>query len=208
MDSESPWIHVSLVPAVGYTLLVYSFLTAVALGCMWSTSAPSIAAPKAAPAAPGGQKDSIVLVIAHPDDEAMFFVPSILHLRQHFHVHVLCLSNGMARREQPGFVWLAPFTQTPQGTLTGWGRCARRSCLPHALACSGARLLMCTSWTGPSCQTACKLTGPPPSLQKRWKNTSACTASKPYVGLCCALLAHRGPPRPGCHPHRVACPRY
>jgi N-acetylglucosaminylphosphatidylinositol deacetylase len=33
-------------------------------------------------------------VIAHPDDEAMFFVPSILQLGAYNSIHVLCLSNG------------------------------------------------------------------------------------------------------------------
>lgn len=37
---------------------------------------------------------NILYVIAHPDDEAMFFVPSILHLRQNNNLYLLCLSNG------------------------------------------------------------------------------------------------------------------
>jgi len=40
---------------------------------------------------------NILYVIAHPDDEAMFFVPSIVQLRQpHLHnkLYLLCLSNG------------------------------------------------------------------------------------------------------------------
>lgn len=33
-------------------------------------------------------------VIAHPDDEAMFFVPSIVNLRQNNRLYLLCLSTG------------------------------------------------------------------------------------------------------------------
>ena len=37
----------------------------------------------------------VLLVIAHPDDECMFFCPSIARLQeQGGEVHVLCLSSG------------------------------------------------------------------------------------------------------------------
>lgn len=42
----------------------------------------------------------IVLLIAHPDDEAMFFAPTVLGLtRQELgnHVKILCLSSGSIR---------------------------------------------------------------------------------------------------------------
>jgi N-acetylglucosaminylphosphatidylinositol deacetylase len=39
--------------------------------------------------------DSVLLVTAHPDDEAMFFSPTILSLTRHrVPVALLCLSNG------------------------------------------------------------------------------------------------------------------
>lgn len=34
------------------------------------------------------------MVIAHPDDEAMFFVPTIMNLTQENKLYLLCLSNG------------------------------------------------------------------------------------------------------------------
>ena len=38
---------------------------------------------------------NVLLVIAHPDDEAMFFVPTIAHLVESgAQVHILCLSSG------------------------------------------------------------------------------------------------------------------
>ena len=39
---------------------------------------------------------SVLLLIAHPDDEAMFFVPSILTLRESCDLHVLvgCVAGG------------------------------------------------------------------------------------------------------------------
>lgn len=37
----------------------------------------------------------VLLAIAHPDDESMFFVPTLLHLKESgATVHVLCLSTG------------------------------------------------------------------------------------------------------------------
>mmetsp|Transcript_25244 Transcript_25244/g.63208 ORF Transcript_25244/g.63208 Transcript_25244/m.63208 type:complete len:288 (-) Transcript_25244:90-953(-) len=46
--------------------------------------------------APSGWK-SVLLVIAHPDDESMFFGPTLQTLqRLGAHVHILCLSNGGA----------------------------------------------------------------------------------------------------------------
>ena len=41
---------------------------------------------------------SIVLLIAHPDDEAMFFAPTLLALTDPSlgnHLKILCLSSGM-----------------------------------------------------------------------------------------------------------------
>lgn len=41
------------------------------------------------------QPDFHLLVVAHPDDESMFFTPTVCELlRQQQSVHVLCLSNG------------------------------------------------------------------------------------------------------------------
>jgi N-acetylglucosaminylphosphatidylinositol deacetylase len=37
-----------------------------------------------------------LIVIAHPDDEAMFFVPTIKYLRKYNNISLLCLSNGNA----------------------------------------------------------------------------------------------------------------
>jgi N-acetylglucosaminylphosphatidylinositol deacetylase len=45
----------------------------------------------------------ICLLIAHPDDEAMFFSPTVLALTRPDmgnHVKILCLSTGMSRRQR------------------------------------------------------------------------------------------------------------
>jgi hypothetical protein len=40
----------------------------------------------------------VLFVIAHPDDEAMFFVPTVVQLvNSGVQVHLLCLSSGMER---------------------------------------------------------------------------------------------------------------
>ncbi|XP_065870998.1 uncharacterized protein [Euphorbia lathyris] len=45
----------------------------------------------------GARKKNVLLVIAHPDDESMFFSPTINYLISRGHnLHVLCLSNGNA----------------------------------------------------------------------------------------------------------------
>ncbi|KAK9087560.1 hypothetical protein Syun_029954 [Stephania yunnanensis] len=42
-------------------------------------------------------KRNVLLVIAHPDDESMFFTPTILHLISKGHnLHILCMSTGDA----------------------------------------------------------------------------------------------------------------
>ncbi|KAL5704007.1 N-acetylglucosaminylphosphatidylinositol deacetylase [Ranunculus cassubicifolius] len=44
-----------------------------------------------------GRKRKVMLVVAHPDDEAMFFAPTIVHLISEGHsIHILCLSTGNA----------------------------------------------------------------------------------------------------------------
>jgi LmbE family N-acetylglucosaminyl deacetylase len=41
-----------------------------------------------------GAGSGTLLVMAHPDDECMFFMPTILALRDSHELHMLCLSNG------------------------------------------------------------------------------------------------------------------
>lgn len=43
--------------------------------------------------------EKVLFVTAHPDDEAMFFAPTISHLasRKTSHAHLLCLSTGRAQ---------------------------------------------------------------------------------------------------------------
>jgi N-acetylglucosaminylphosphatidylinositol deacetylase len=38
----------------------------------------------------------VLIVIAHPDDEVMFFLPLISQLSGVFKIHLLCISNGNA----------------------------------------------------------------------------------------------------------------
>lgn len=41
-----------------------------------------------------GGGDGVLLVIAHPDDESMFFAPTLLALAPVLRMHVLCMSTG------------------------------------------------------------------------------------------------------------------
>lgn len=39
-------------------------------------------------------KKKMILLIAHPDDESMFFIPSLLSFIEYYNIDILCLSNG------------------------------------------------------------------------------------------------------------------
>ena len=57
---------------------------------------------------------SICLLIAHPDDEAMFFAPAVMALTRPEtgnHVKILCLSSGM-RHNPPNPARPRPLTRT------------------------------------------------------------------------------------------------
>lgn len=63
----------------------------VAIGCL-SLAAVTF---NAWPVRPKGKEGRALLVIAHPDDEAMFFLPAIRSAQQAgYSVDILCLSNG------------------------------------------------------------------------------------------------------------------
>lgn len=105
------------------------------LAAMLTSSPKSLGAAKAA-----------LLVIAHPDDESMFFAPALQHLRRAgAQLWVLCLSKGamrgcIGRRAQPG--WRLQRLWQPiccclllQATAVAWATCGRRSCSRHAGCC-------------------------------------------------------------------------
>jgi len=68
---------------VGLALLSYFYLAHCNATYQWSRHVLS----------PLGTR--VLLLTAHPDDEVMFFAPTILSLRKYgFDVHILCLSSG------------------------------------------------------------------------------------------------------------------
>ncbi|KAI3949734.1 hypothetical protein MKX01_040951 [Papaver californicum] len=77
-------------------------LIAIALILLWVVSLCKIfysSSPKAEFFSKGEavRKRNILLVVAHPDDESMFFSPAILYLTsQGNNVHILCMSTGNA----------------------------------------------------------------------------------------------------------------
>ncbi|XP_047067253.1 probable N-acetylglucosaminyl-phosphatidylinositol de-N-acetylase [Lolium rigidum] len=87
------WIW--MVPAAGAVLL-----WAVSLGRILSSSAPYSLppSPRFPPPLRGDRRTrNVLLVLAHPDDESMFFTPSILFLKSKGHsIHILCMSLGNA----------------------------------------------------------------------------------------------------------------
>lgn len=44
---------------------------------------------------PEFDKKTVLVVTAHPDDECMFFAPTILNLKRFSTIHLLCLSTGI-----------------------------------------------------------------------------------------------------------------
>nr|CAJ86242.1 H0402C08.18 [Oryza sativa] len=75
-------------------------LWAVSLGRVLSSSSPAcLPANSTFLSPPRGDRMSrnVLLVLAHPDDESMFFAPTILFLKSKGHsIHILCLSQGNA----------------------------------------------------------------------------------------------------------------
>ena len=53
---------------------------------------------KSCPSPDDNNKHIVLLVIAHPDDEAMFFIPTLQNIKEHKNtiLSVLCLSSGNA----------------------------------------------------------------------------------------------------------------
>lgn len=68
-----------LIVVVAVALVCFS-----ALGLSWRESLKELR---------DGRTKNIMFVTAHPDDECMFFAPSILNMPQH-NLYLLCLSNG------------------------------------------------------------------------------------------------------------------
>uniref|UniRef100_A0ACD5XAZ0 Uncharacterized protein n=1 Tax=Avena sativa TaxID=4498 RepID=A0ACD5XAZ0_AVESA len=87
------WIW--MVPAAGAVLL-----WAVSLGRILSSPEPYSLPPSTRfpPPLRGDRRSrNVLLVLAHPDDESMFFTPTILFLKSKGHsIHILCISLGNA----------------------------------------------------------------------------------------------------------------
>jgi N-acetylglucosaminylphosphatidylinositol deacetylase len=65
------------------------------------------------------QNKRILLLIAHPDDEAMFFAPTLLALTRPEngnHIKILCLSSG--KPQSPDFMQLELTSDVPQAIPT------------------------------------------------------------------------------------------
>ncbi|XP_062183689.1 uncharacterized protein LOC133887738 isoform X2 [Phragmites australis] len=75
-------------------------LWAISLGRILYSSAPSCVtlSPGFLPPLRGDRRGrNVLLVVAHPDDESMFFAPTILFLKSKCHsIHILCMSQGNA----------------------------------------------------------------------------------------------------------------
>ncbi|TVU16605.1 hypothetical protein EJB05_40178 [Eragrostis curvula] len=75
-------------------------LWAISLGRILSSPAPSCLPPNPhflPPLRDDRRSRSVLLVVAHPDDESMFFAPTILFLKSKGHsIHILCMSQGNA----------------------------------------------------------------------------------------------------------------
>lgn len=72
------------------------------------------------------QGKRILLLIAHPDDEAMFFAPTLLALTRPElgnHVKILCLSSGeLDPVNSPSHLNRELICATTQAMLMGWAR--------------------------------------------------------------------------------------
>lgn len=87
----------------------------------------------------------ICLLIAHPDDEAMFFAPTVLALTEPSlgnHVKILCLSSG---EFAPPSRAMRFATDKTKATPMGWEKRARRNWSRVACRLGCARKMMCSS---------------------------------------------------------------
>eukprot|EP00891_Asterochloris_glomerata_P001427 jgi/Astpho2/1427/Aster-06277 len=84
-----------------------------------------------------------LIVTAHPDDEAMFFVPAIIGLQRSGHdLFVLCLSTGNGSAGNSAETVLAPrLFCAPAGNAEGLGP-VRQQELTRACGILGARLML------------------------------------------------------------------
>ena len=71
-----------------YILILFNFVT-IAVLVIYRKMNPT----------PVGEKHPILFLIAHPDDECMFFQPTIKNLRKNHYVHLLCLSGSETRKK-------------------------------------------------------------------------------------------------------------
>ncbi|CAD6341845.1 unnamed protein product [Miscanthus lutarioriparius] len=87
------WIWMVPVPVAGAVLL-----WANSLGRILSYPAPSCVPPSLQfmpPLRDDRRSRNVLLVVAHPDDESMFFAPTILFLKSKGHnIHILCMSRA------------------------------------------------------------------------------------------------------------------
>ena len=80
------------------------------------------------------QGKRILLLIAHPDDEAMFFAPTLLALTRPElgnHVKILCLSSGTIHLPFPYFVLAT--NSTSVGDADGLGEIRKKELVKSAL---------------------------------------------------------------------------
>ncbi len=81
---------VELLEFAKFALIIFNVLIAIIL--MASKRSLSAVGPQKLHATT--RKGSVLIVTAHPDDEAMFFAPTMLSLIPERKMHLLCLSNG------------------------------------------------------------------------------------------------------------------
>mgnify|MGYP002379823797 CR=1 FL=1 len=103
----------------GWILAVNVLLAALALFKMQQQQQQRDAGDARAQDLEASHTQPVLLVIAHPDDEAMFFAPTLLALaHEQREVHVLCLSTGnFGASERASAVALAPTRTTEAATL-------------------------------------------------------------------------------------------
>jgi N-acetylglucosaminylphosphatidylinositol deacetylase len=82
------------------------------------------------------QRKRILLLIAHPDDEAMFFAPTLRALtrpERENHVKILCLSSGShLPRTPPAIESTCPLTE-PSGDADGLGHIRKKELVKSGL---------------------------------------------------------------------------
>jgi LmbE family N-acetylglucosaminyl deacetylase len=133
------------------------------------------------------RSDNVLIVTAHPDDECMFFAPTIIQLHhQGSRVHVLCLSNGMYATSLLLHECCARSLPWPAGCLGVFTR--------HAMSCGAGNIQGEGAVREKELYASCRVLGIPAASVTVLDDRCGARRTRRTADRLTLILAHR--PRP------------